>query len=50
MTVSLVDPEIEEVFKRPDKMTEIFFSISSFFGILMFGIWGNIQFFAELGI
>ncbi len=37
---------IEKAFKRPDKKTEILFSLSAFFGILMFGIWGQIQFFA----
>ena len=46
MTESTIDPEIEGIFKRPDKKTEIYFSLSSFFGILMFGIWGNIQFYA----
>ena len=46
MTEPLVDTEIEKAFKRPSKKTEIYFSLSSFFGILMFGLWGNIQFFA----
>ena len=46
MTESTIEPDIEKAFKRPDKKTEIYFSLSSFFGILMFGIWGNIQFFA----
>ena len=46
MTESTIEPDIEKAFKRPDKKTEIYFSIASFFGILMFGLWGNIQFFA----
>ena len=46
MTESTIDRNIVEAFKRPDKKTEIFFSLSSFFGILMFGLWGQIQFFS----
>ena len=46
MTESTIDLDIEKTFKRPDKKTEILFSLSSFFGILMFGLWGQIQFFA----
>jgi len=46
MTEATIDREIEEAFKRPSKKTEVFFSLSSFFGILMFGVWGQIQFFS----
>ncbi len=46
MTESTIEPDIEKAFKRPDKKTEIYFSLSSFFGILMFGLWGQIQFFS----
>ncbi len=46
MTESTIDADIESAFRRPDKKTEIFFSLSSFFGILMFGLWGQIQFFS----
>lgn len=46
MNESTIDLEIEKAFKRPTKKTEIFFSLSSFFGILMFGLWGQIQFFS----
>ncbi|MFX1338245.1 MAG: MFS transporter [Promethearchaeota archaeon] len=46
MTESTIEPEMEKAFKRPSKMTEIYFSLGNFFGILMFGLWGNIQFFA----
>jgi GPH family glycoside/pentoside/hexuronide:cation symporter len=37
---------LEKTFNRPDKKREIYFSLSSFFGILMFGLWGQIQFFS----
>jgi GPH family glycoside/pentoside/hexuronide:cation symporter len=36
---------IEEMFKRPDKKQEIGFALSSFY-ILLFGMWGSIQFYA----
>lgn len=37
---------LETAFKRPTKKTEVYFSLSSFFGILMFGLWGQVQFFS----
>lgn len=36
---------IEEMFKRPDKKQEIGFALSSFY-ILLFGLWGSLQFYA----
>ena len=36
---------IEEMFKRPDKKQEIGFALSSFY-ILLFGMWGSLQFYA----
>ncbi|MBA7662823.1 Lactose permease [subsurface metagenome] len=44
--VSSEDKEnVKEMFKRPDKKQEIGFALSSFF-ILLFGLWGSLQFYA----
>ena len=39
------DMNIEEMFKRPGKKQEIGFALSSFY-ILLFGLWGSLQFYA----
>ena len=44
--VSSEDKEnVKEMFKRPDKKQEIGFALSSFY-ILLFGLWGSLQFYA----
>ncbi len=39
------DENIQGMFKRPDKKQEIGFALSSFY-ILLFGMWGSLQFYA----
>ena len=44
--ISSEDKEnVREMFKRPDKKQEIGFALSSFY-ILLFGLWGSLQFYA----